>query len=178
MLFLCYIPQNSWGVFVPMKASFLVLGCVLLAAVFVYAGGKESTAQTQVQSPVTQSIQQSPEEVEKYWTPERMRNAQPMPMPSVDGGPVPMPSVDLEIPPGEAMCTQEAMACPDGSYVSRTGPNCEFAPCPGSEGSAVDGSVSGYSGNGGPGYSEGSMGEASEGEPGFAPGAAAPGGGM
>lgn len=28
-------------------------------------------------------------------------------------------------------CTQEAKQCPDGSYVSRTGPNCEFAACPG-----------------------------------------------
>ncbi|MFH0947680.1 MAG: Gmad2 immunoglobulin-like domain-containing protein [Elusimicrobiota bacterium] len=27
-------------------------------------------------------------------------------------------------------CTQEAKQCPDGSYVGRTGPNCEFAPCP------------------------------------------------
>jgi hypothetical protein len=26
-------------------------------------------------------------------------------------------------------CTQEAKLCPDGSYVSRTGPNCEFAAC-------------------------------------------------
>lgn len=28
-------------------------------------------------------------------------------------------------------CTQDAMQCPDGSYVGRTGPQCEFAPCPG-----------------------------------------------
>lgn len=28
------------------------------------------------------------------------------------------------------VCTQEARECPDGSYVSRTGPNCEFTPCP------------------------------------------------
>ncbi|MDO8435931.1 MAG: DUF5667 domain-containing protein [bacterium] len=28
-------------------------------------------------------------------------------------------------------CTADAKQCPDGSYVSRTGPNCEFAPCPG-----------------------------------------------
>ncbi|MGC9599375.1 MAG: hypothetical protein ABSE18_03260 [Minisyncoccia bacterium] len=28
-------------------------------------------------------------------------------------------------------CTQEAKECPDGSYVGRTGPNCEFAACPG-----------------------------------------------
>lgn len=27
-------------------------------------------------------------------------------------------------------CTQEAKRCPDGSYASRTGPNCEFSPCP------------------------------------------------
>jgi len=27
-------------------------------------------------------------------------------------------------------CTQEAKLCPDGSYTSRTGPNCEFAACP------------------------------------------------
>jgi hypothetical protein len=27
-------------------------------------------------------------------------------------------------------CTQEAKICPDGSVVSRTGPNCEFAECP------------------------------------------------
>lgn len=28
-------------------------------------------------------------------------------------------------------CTQEAKLCPDGSYVGRTGPNCEFTLCPG-----------------------------------------------
>lgn len=27
-------------------------------------------------------------------------------------------------------CTMEAMVCPDGTEVGRTGPNCEFAPCP------------------------------------------------
>lgn len=33
--------------------------------------------------------------------------------------------------PRPIACTMEAKMCPDGSYVSRTGPNCEFAPCPG-----------------------------------------------
>lgn len=28
-------------------------------------------------------------------------------------------------------CTEEAKLCPDGSAVGRTGPNCEFAACPG-----------------------------------------------
>lgn len=27
-------------------------------------------------------------------------------------------------------CTMEAKQCPDGSYVGRSGPNCEFAKCP------------------------------------------------
>lgn len=28
------------------------------------------------------------------------------------------------------MCTQDARQCPDGSYVGRVGPSCEFAACP------------------------------------------------
>jgi len=28
------------------------------------------------------------------------------------------------------VCTQDAKLCPNGSYVSRTGPKCEFTPCP------------------------------------------------
>jgi hypothetical protein len=34
----------------------------------------------------------------------------------------------------QVACTMDAKQCPDGSYVSRTGPNCEFAPCPGEGG--------------------------------------------
>lgn len=30
----------------------------------------------------------------------------------------------------KTFCTQEAKLCPDGTAVGRTGPNCEFAPCP------------------------------------------------
>lgn len=32
---------------------------------------------------------------------------------------------------GQTACTLEAKQCPDGSFVGRTGPNCEFAACPG-----------------------------------------------
>lgn len=32
--------------------------------------------------------------------------------------------------PSEKACTQEAMICPDGSSVGRSGPNCEFEKCP------------------------------------------------
>lgn len=31
---------------------------------------------------------------------------------------------------GNVRCTQDAMQCPDGSYVGRNGPSCEFDPCP------------------------------------------------
>ncbi len=33
-------------------------------------------------------------------------------------------------PSEQVFCTQEAMLCPDGSYVGRTGPNCELTACP------------------------------------------------
>jgi len=33
--------------------------------------------------------------------------------------------------PDSAVCTMEAKQCPDGSYVGRSGPNCEFATCGG-----------------------------------------------
>lgn len=36
-----------------------------------------------------------------------------------------------EEPEGPVACTMEAKICPDGSAVGRTGPNCEFAACPG-----------------------------------------------
>jgi len=38
-----------------------------------------------------------------------------------------------QISPSPKACTQEAKLCPDGSYVSRTGPDCEFAECPDGE---------------------------------------------
>ncbi len=31
------------------------------------------------------------------------------------------------------ICTMDAKICPDGSYVARQGPDCEFAPCPSEE---------------------------------------------
>jgi hypothetical protein len=46
--------------------------------------------------------------------------------PSGTTGPTPAPSE-----PDMVACTMEAKLCPDGSYVGRQGPRCEFAPCPG-----------------------------------------------
>ena len=38
---------------------------------------------------------------------------------------------------GGQQCTMDAKMCPDGSSVGRTGPNCEFAECPSTEGYAT-----------------------------------------
>ncbi len=46
--------------------------------------------------------------------------------PIYQGSPTPTTSGSGET----VFCTQDAKLCPDGSYVSRTGPNCEFAACP------------------------------------------------
>lgn len=46
----------------------------------------------------------------------------------------PVPPAPPMMPPvddGMVACTMEARECPDGSYVGRQGPNCEFAKCPG-----------------------------------------------
>lgn len=37
---------------------------------------------------------------------------------------------DEDLGNGGIACTEDAKVCPDGSYVGRTGPKCEFAPCP------------------------------------------------
>ncbi|ACY96726.1 MULTISPECIES: hypothetical protein [Thermomonospora] len=44
--------------------------------------GRAPDAQEPAQ-PVTHEVQQDPQEVEEYWTEERMRNAKPAPMPEV-----------------------------------------------------------------------------------------------
>lgn len=41
-----------------------------------------------------------------------------------------LPSIPTPSESEPTFCTQEAKQCPDGSYVGRTGPNCEFAACP------------------------------------------------
>lgn len=45
---------------------------------------------------------------------------------------------------GGKACTMEAKLCPDGSSVGRTGPNCEFTPCPTASGDTGDGSIVPY----------------------------------
>lgn len=67
-------------------------------------------------------------------------------VPSEPGTIEPWPAPGDE--PGVA-CTMEAKQCPDGSYVGRQPPSCQFAPCPTSGAGASSGS--GVSGNAGSG---------------------------
>ena len=40
--------------------------------------------------------------------------------------------------PDGVACTLEAKMCPDGSYVGRVGPDCQFALCPIPEGAFME----------------------------------------
>lgn len=58
----------------------------------------------------------------------------PLPTAQIDPNPTVIPSQFLSTTPsptGMVSCTLDALQCPDGSFVGRTAPYCEFAPCPG-----------------------------------------------
>jgi len=50
--------------------------------------------------------------------------------PTLTPKPTNTPGPTLTPVPTNKICTTEARICPDGTTVGRTGPNCEFAPCP------------------------------------------------
>jgi hypothetical protein len=56
--------------------------------------------------------------------PATTRPASPITQPKAN-----VPTILPRLPEG-VVCTQDAKLCPDGSYVARSGPKCEFAPCP------------------------------------------------
>lgn len=41
--------------------------------------------------------------------------------------------VPIVVDNNQTICTMDAKMCPDGTYVARTGPNCEFTTCPEAE---------------------------------------------
>jgi len=49
--------------------------------------------------------------------------------------------IEVSKPAAQVYCTQEAKLCSDGSYVGRTGPNCEFNKCPGESGGGSSNSM-------------------------------------
>lgn len=59
----------------------------------------------------------------------------PKPSPSPSIVPTPSPADD------DIACTMDAKQCPDGSFVGRVAPSCEFAPCPSSTDSCPNPSI-------------------------------------
>ena len=57
------------------------------------------------------------------------------------------------VAPGPVACTADAMQCPDGSYVGRSGPNCDFI-CPAASSTMGGTSTSTGSGSSGGGFAE------------------------
>lgn len=49
---------------------------------------------------------------------------------SASPSPTPTPTASPDQTPTGIFCTMEAKECPDGSFVGRQPPNCDFAPCP------------------------------------------------
>ncbi|HQS99314.1 MAG: hypothetical protein B7Y26_00080 [Hydrogenophilales bacterium 16-64-46] len=54
----------------------------------------------------------------------------PAPAPSAKPSPAGPPPPPMAAEDSPVMCPADVQACADGSYVSRTGPRCEFAACP------------------------------------------------
>lgn len=53
-----------------------------------------------------------------------------------DTSPIPTPTISASTDGEQVACTMDAKECPDGSFVSRQGPKCEFAECPTTSSSA------------------------------------------
>lgn len=53
----------------------------------------------------------------------------------------PNPVVNPTPAPEPIACTMDAMMCPDGSYVGRSGPNCQFV-CPNTDSDTLSGKIS------------------------------------
>lgn len=121
----------------------MIVGFLLVSSP-VYAGSVPAGPFT-FGDAVVSSTEQSPKEVEEYWTPERMRDAKPMPMPSIDGPPI----VHSPLP-------RPTMPSIDGDPVEVPFGDCSEGKCP-------------MAGNGEPGVADGAAGGAAEGSAG-APG--------
>lgn len=105
-------------------ASFILLGSV--GATGYYYG--QLTARTELTPSPTPINTNIPTPMPSV-APEEIPENDEMP-PIQDSGV--LPSTGSAIPEDDlVMCTMDAKMCPDGSFVGRQGPNCEFAACPG-----------------------------------------------
>lgn len=101
------LPQSTF--LVTLLSVLLLISC-LIAGFFAW--------QTQTLVKELQEIR-----IVKSETPTPTPTIEPLPIiPIASGSATPMAT--------SVACTMEAIICPDGSAVGRSGPKCEFAPCP------------------------------------------------
>jgi hypothetical protein len=76
--------------------------------------------------------QQLKDIIANYPTPVVSISPSIIPSPTIEATASASPIANKTIKPSSTpkACTMEAKICPDGSAVGRSGPNCEFAPCP------------------------------------------------
>jgi hypothetical protein len=120
----------------------LLLGALIIlgASIYYFSSGNEEALYTQIDSyqecvnagyPVMRSLpKQCATPDGRTFTEEIDDSSDDLPWVAVP--PVAPPISDLNGNGDDAIfCTMDAKVCPDGSYVGRVPPNCEFAPCPG-----------------------------------------------
>jgi hypothetical protein len=98
-----------------MKTNILVgaVALIVLAAGFFFFGNKPAEAPVAEESSLSEMNTQE-------------ATTTPAELPEVS-------FVSSEPAPQPVVCAADALICPDGSGVGRTGPKCAFAPCPGTE---------------------------------------------
>lgn len=97
----------------------IVISSVILAGIWLANLGAER-GQTQINPPAL-DLEPAPNETETSDVPE-FEPGDTLP-PTTENPTEPLPD------PEPVACTMDAKMCPDGSFVGRTGPNCEFAAC-------------------------------------------------
>jgi hypothetical protein len=100
--------------FIVMLPPFLI-GVTMLVVLFTYQHNQNLNKQAHIDSS------------EFATTTIDVTVTEPLPPPSTD---VSTTSLDEPMRNDYIACTMEAKQCPDGSFVGRTGPNCEFEECP------------------------------------------------
>lgn len=109
-----------------MVSRFFIL--FALAAFFAVFGiSAASIARAGDYSEEAVSKELDPRGTREHWTKERMDSAKPMPLPRHPEFVKPVPLSEMH----SHICPNVMKRCPDGSFVSRVPPRCNFQPCPG-----------------------------------------------
>ncbi len=118
--------KNPYTIWVLVALILILVGAGIM---FLHREIEALNKETDIMAQPTIEVTESPKVTE---TPVSIEPTKVAPTKSTVIPTLPMSTQAPAASPTEAMtlCTQEAMQCPDGSWVGRTGPQCEFK-CPG-----------------------------------------------